>query len=128
MEVLLRGFLCVLFSTDISKMIHLQTNRLVLKWLCIQPMDEGESPWKRFYHAIFTFIQLTMNVGMFATSVVFAWENIYIDLQVVLYALFQMACSFAVIYMWIVAFLLRGKIAAFLGTLSEVYDARKHWI
>lgn len=107
-------------------MVPLQTNRLVLKWLCIQPLDEGENQWKRLYHIIFTFIQLAMNVVMFAASVVFAWKNAYNELEDVLYALFQIAASFAIIYMWIVAFLLRHKISAFLGILSKVYDARKN--
>lgn len=58
-------------------------------------------------------------------SVIYFWNNVRLDLEPSLYALFQTIGTSGVTYMCIVAFFMRHKITALLGTLSTIYDTRK---
>lgn len=106
-------------------MLPLPTNQRVLTWLCVRPMDADENQWKKLFYIAFTITFLTIDLTGLFSSIAFFLINISIDLEESLYALFQISAFLGLTYMCIVAFLLRYKITAFLGTLSQIYDARK---
>lgn len=107
------------------KMLPLPTNQRVLTWLCIRPMNTDENRWKKLFYIMFSITFVSMDLTGLFSSVAFFLINISTDLEESLYALFQISAFSGLTYMCIVAFLLRNEITAFLGTLSQIYDARK---
>lgn len=106
-------------------MLPLPTNQRVLTWLCIRPMNTDENRWKKLFYIMFSITFVSIDLTALFSSIAFFFINISIDLEESLYALFQISAFSGLTYMCIVAFLLRNEITVFLGTLSQIYDARK---
>lgn len=88
-------------------------------------MDTGESLWKKLFYVTFSLTFFSANLSGLLSSVAFFVENISTNLEESLYAFFQISAFSGLTYMCIVAFLLRSRITAFLGTLSKIYDTCK---
>lgn len=98
------------------------SNRRVLTWLCLCPFDPSTSTWKRAFFVISTIFLFASEVGAFISSIIFFVKNVSNDLEGSLYAVFQFVAFTGLIYMSIVAFILRKRINMFLGTLSTIYE------
>lgn len=100
----------------------LATNQRVLTWLCICPFDQDASIWKKSFFIILTLFLFTFEVSSWVSSIIFFVTNVSVDLENCLYAVFQIAATSGLIYMWMVAFISRKRINQFLGTLANIYD------
>lgn len=101
----------------------LATNQKVLTWLCILPIYEETSKWKKPFYIVFCILFFTIEVIALTASASFFLLNVTTNLTASIYALCQTVGSISVIYMYSAAFLLRHKIAAFLQDLQKIYDA-----
>lgn len=107
----------------------LVTTKKFLTWLCICPLDENSNKSKKLFCIAFSVIFIGNQVVAFAGSLTFFLKYVSIDLEVCLYALFQLAAEVGVMYMIIVAFIHRFKIAALFENLSKIYDESKNrWV
>lgn len=107
-------------------MIALKTNREVLRWLCVYPAEENASKWKKGIYAAFGAFILCTNSFAFGASTVYFLRNTSNDLESSLLALGQLAGCANVIYISIITFLMRRKIAACLDSLSKIYNDCKN--
>lgn len=90
--------------------------------------SSDEYGWKSMEKTVLHHVQHYLCINRFNRFVFeycILFYNISIDLEESLYALFQISAFSGLTYMCIVAFLLRNEITVFLGTLSQIYDARK---
>lgn len=108
------------------KIKPLQTNRLIMTWLCLCHEDEATSKWKKLAYII---CALTLSFAFFSMSVVsvtFVVKYFKVDLEEALYAVFQVSGYFAQIYTMISAFILRNEISGIFLKLYDIYDACKY--
>lgn len=99
------------------------TNRRVLTWCCVHPIDENTSKLKKLVYIAFTLFCLAVQVIGVTSSTVRFLNTMAIDFNESLYALFQIAAISGVIYMIGVAMLMGSKISQFFGTLEHICDA-----
>lgn len=104
----------------------LPTNRQVLTWLCICPVDV-ENQWQKPLRGLISVICLATNIGGFLSSVAFFLENYSNDLKVSLNGIYQIAVFLGMTYMYIAAFFLRKEITSFLDNLEKIYNQRKNF-
>lgn len=112
-----------LFSSEL-KMRPLSTNRQVLTWLCIYPVD-GENPGRKPLYLIISAISLITITSVLLSSAVFFFNNYSNDLKVSINAIYQMAAFFGVTYMYVNAIFMRKMFTKFLRTLEKIYEKRK---
>lgn len=103
----------------------LATNRRVLTWLCICPFDQDASIVKRTFFIILALFQFALVSSASVSSIIFFVNNLSVDLEGCLYAVFQIAAYSGLSYMWVVAFTLRKKINQSFGTLDAIYEESK---
>lgn len=106
----------------------LETNRQVLTWLCILPADETAGKFKKWICIAFSCSLITTSVCGFISSSAFMlkfWSTNLIDC---LYALFQVAANVSALYMMMIAYNLRHKVAALFDRLTEIYYASKKFV
>lgn len=108
-----------------SQIKPLAMNQRVLTWTCICPIDVNTNKRKKLLFIIFTCaIYLSIICGL-ASSYAFLVAHLSTDLEEAFYALLQITVFAGLIYVQLIAFILRHKITAFLGTLSEIYESSK---
>lgn len=103
----------------------LATIRKVLKWLCILPAREATSKHKKLIYIVFSVSILTISICGFTSSLIFIVKYFSTNLEDCLYALFQVSGNISNLYMVLIAFILRHRIAALFERLWEIYDASK---
>lgn len=106
-------------------MKSLATNQKVLTWLCICPFDRDTSNWKKSFFAILTFFLFALEFTASIAGIVFVVNNVSIDLESSLFAVYHIAAHCGLSYMFFVAFILRKGINRFLGTLEAIFEERK---
>lgn len=104
----------------------LKTNQQVLTWLCIYPIDKSSSKQMACEYIIFSWIIFTLNLCAFVSPVQFIIKFVSTDLESCVFALFQVSATANVVYMTIIAFLLREKITAIFTGLSIIYAASEN--
>lgn len=107
------------------KMNPLQTNRRVLIWLCAYPAPDSTNKWINLAQIAFTFTVFAMVMGYFIASAKFIIEYVRIDVELALYAMFQMAASIGDLYLIITAIILRHRIRDIFEGLKNIYKASK---
>lgn len=108
-----------------NKMKPLATNQRVLTWLCVCPFDLNTNLCQKAFYIISTALLFASEVGAFVSSIIFFVENISNDLEGSLYAVFQFVAFTGLIYMSIMAFILRDRINMFLESLATIYQESK---
>lgn len=103
----------------------LETNKKVLTWLSICPLDKNANWNQKLVRIAFSFVFIGNQVVAFAGSLTFFLKYVSVDLEQCLYALFQLAAEVSVMYMLTIAFVQRYKITALFDNLSKIYDASK---
>lgn len=94
----------------------LETNKQMLKWLYLYPMDKSTSVWKKLAYLSWA---LTFSGHLSAL-----WLRVC-HLEKALFELFQIFGSSNQSYMFMIAFFMRHKIADIYKHLAMIYDASK---
>lgn len=119
-----------------SEMNPLATNQRVLTWLCICPFDRDTRIWQKTLCVILTLFLFTFIFSLLVSSIVFFVQNVSIDFESCLYAVFQIAGISGLIDEWSVAFILRKRVHLLFGSLAKIYEESesdrmkkrfKHW-
>lgn len=109
-----------------DRMQPLSTNRQMLAWFCIIELPNTTRSI-RILHILFTLIVFLSNLFHVLASTYFVWKFASTDFEGVLYALYQVLGWLPIVYMMIIAFFIRHKIAARIADLLGIYDKCK-WI
>lgn len=105
----------------------LATAQVVLTWIGILSGDESTSWWKERASVIFTFFAFVSLVCGFAAGVTFIVKFISIDLESSLFGISVSLAYFSVIYVILVALLLRSQIPEIFQELSEIHAASESY-
>lgn len=100
----------------------LPLNRRVLVWLYMFPPVDGASRWNKLASMCFSSAVCITLVGCVASSVVFVFRFIAIDLEDSLYAMFPLIACSGLLYTHIVAILSRHDITKLFEKLSQIYQ------
>lgn len=101
------------------------TNHRVSIWLCICPADENTSKLKKILHRMFSGFCVISMICTFIASLIFALKNTSAKIEESLFAMLQIVTISAMIYMLVVASILRRKIANIFKSLSDICRASK---
>lgn len=94
--------------------------------MCILPADENATRRERILHIVSTIAIISIELCAFISSLVFFLKNVSIDLEVSLYAMFQMIAIFGLLYMVVPGLIMQRKMAAMFQTLSKIYDESEY--
>lgn len=100
----------------------------VLSWFCVCLTSDTKSVGSRIASITFSFSCLIANACAVAASATFFAKFVSIDLEESLYALFQITAYSQVVYIYIMAFILRHKVTAIFGNLLKIYNTSKSWL
>lgn len=100
----------------------LTTFKNILKILNLYPSDEFDVKWKR---VLFPLLMIIIFVGALIASIVFFVRFAQIDIQVSLNAVHQITGCSSVLFVEIVAVLLKHKIQPSIDNLQEIYNKCK---
>lgn len=107
-------------------MVPLAIHKRVWTWLCVYPIDESTSKWKKLVYIIFTLVILAANLSIIPASVAFAMKFVSTDLEGSLHALFQITACTGIIFAMFSGFILRHKISTIFEQLTEIYNRSKN--
>lgn len=99
-----------------------EINRRIFALLNIYSVSENASFSKKCYRFSITGIIIATEFLALIASALFIVEFVDNDLENCLYAFFQVAALFSMIYMWMVAFCLRNKIFEIFSQFQQFYD------
>lgn len=99
------------------------TNRRVMTWLSMIPVDESTSKKERIRYVAFTAIVATITSCSLCTSFLLVLFYLPIDFETCVYAIFQVAAEANVLSLLIVALVRRHHIASVFAKLSEIHSA-----
>lgn len=103
----------------------LPTQRKVLTWLCIYYSDKNESKMQKIikFSCYATFI--LSFISCITGSLMYYNKFASINLEESLFALYQIVAQSAILYMFLIAFLLKRQITGIFDELSTIYKASK---
>lgn len=122
-ELLFFVLILVIFSSQKIyswEMQPLITNRKVLMWLNLCSTDKTIVEWKGVINIIFTLISVFVTLFLIA-STVFFWKNISTDLELSLFALYQIPPTLGALYESAVMFFSKHKVHTIFEQLSAIY-------
>lgn len=90
----------------------LQTNKRVLQWLRVCPLDEKSNKLKEWACVAFALFVLTSNLAGVISSAAFIWKFVSISLGSSLYAFLQVVGGTSATYISVIAFIMRHEITA----------------
>lgn len=97
----------------------LRTTQQVLIWYCICTKVSKKR------HIIFSVVCLLANMNAVLASVTFFLNFVSVNLELSLYALFQISAYSNVVYSYIIAFILRNRVPAIFDGLAAIYHQCK---
>lgn len=97
----------------------LELNRHIFAWLCICP---DTSPAVRRFRTWITGGIIVVECLAGFVSVLFFIKNLTTDFKNCIFAIFQVAALFGVVYMWFVGYMLREKINEIFSMFQQIYD------
>lgn len=96
-----------------------------MTWISFHPAVEGTSTWKKLtYIALLLSIFIVMII-LVVGSVLFIIEYVISDLELALFAVFQVDACVAILYYSIVLLLSRHRLVAIFENLAKIYRLRK---
>lgn len=101
----------------------LESIRKILEKLCMHSLADNESQCEKLMRILFSSILFSLILSILVSSAVFISKSA--DLEDKLYGLFQSCGSLVADYSFIVAVLLRRKIAIIFENLTKFYDECK---
>lgn len=103
----------------------LKTNLVVLKLLCMYPVDSKTGVLTRVAFITFTTITLAVLAITDIGSAVFFWKHLSIDLIKALQGMAQAILVFNALYTCLILFYARHQVKAMLDKLTDIYNASK---
>lgn len=110
-----------------SKMTPLETNRRILTWLCIYPVNENASEQHKILRSLFGIGVFVANLMVFIVSIVFLVKFASTDIEEALFSVIQLAGTGNILYVSIIIFIVRHKIVGLFKSLDKIYEERKIW-
>lgn len=104
------------------------TNKQALIWLNIYPIDGKSNKMKKQLCFILFILNVLMHIITITGSFAFFLKFVKIDFEVSLFGFYQFIVLLTILYVLIVAFILRFKIEKIFNNLSEIYNACKYTI
>lgn len=101
----------------------LQTNRLVLTWIYLYPVQDVW--WKQLLRIMLGLSAFLVMVANLTMGAVYFYLFVSTDLESAVFALFHIVACSSISYEMICAFYLRHKMPALFDELSFIYDSRK---
>lgn len=93
-----------------------------LTWLCVYPLDDTSNNGAKLACIGFSSFIFGIIFCQLPASVAFAIKFQSIDLELFLYAIYQVIAWSPMVYMFIIALSFRHKITAIIIGLSKIYD------
>ena len=103
----------------------MSTNRRVMTWLCAYSAPESTNKWTNVAHIAFTLAVCVVVIEDLVGSAKFVNEYVRIDLEITLYAMFQMTAVIGLLYMIISSIVLRHRFRNIFESLKIIYKASK---
>lgn len=97
-------------------------NKIIFSWLCLCPDGNESSILIRLSKILTCGGVLAIEFLTFISSILFIIYNLQVNIEACLYALFQVAALFSVLYMWVVAFILRNNVAETFWKFQKIHD------
>lgn len=104
------------------------TNKRVLQWLCVYPLDENSNKLMKLACVVFALCVFISQLAAVISSAVFFLTFMSTDLELALFALFQVAACAAVTYVAVIAFVMRKEITTTIDQLSGIYSECKNLV
>lgn len=101
----------------------LETNQRVLRWFCILPSHEPASKWQKIVYITLTPTTIIAMVSIVTASAFFLLKYISIDLEMALYALFQISTCGSLLYACVVVFYSKHRIPIVFDHLADIYHS-----
>lgn len=117
-----KTFLNIELKKIFVKMKPLVTNYRVLTWLCVCPPEESINRRRKLVYIPLISSILIGNIFFVWTSIVFFTKTVSVNLEASLFSLLQILAFSNIIYLIIVASILRRQIAGLFSGLSRIYD------
>lgn len=106
-------------------MTPLETNRLILTWLCVYPADENATELHKILRLLFGIGVFVANLLVFIASIVFLVKFASIDIEEALFSVIQLAGTSNIIYVSVIIFVVRHKFVGLFKSLDKIYEQRK---
>lgn len=101
------------------------TNRRVMTWLSMSPVDVSTSKKQRMIYIAFTLVVTAITSCSLTSSFLSVLYYRSIDFETCVYAIFQVAAEAAVLNLIVIALYKRNRITLFCTNLSGIYNASK---
>lgn len=118
--------LCVFFCFW-HKMEPLDLNKRVFQCLNIYPVAKQLMNSTKYLHPLIAIGMIIIECAALMASILFIFFYLKSDIEKCLYALFQVAALFSVIYMWIVGYILRNTMVEIFTKFQKIYDSSIRW-
>lgn len=106
-------------------MTPLETNRLILTWLCVYPADKNVTEQYKTLRLLFGIGVFVANLLVFIASIVFLVKFASIDIEEALFTLIQLAGTLNILYVSVIIFVVRHKVVGLFKSLDKIYEQRK---
>lgn len=104
------------------------TNKRVLQWLYVYPLNANASKWMKWACVVFALFVFTSLLVSLISSAVFFWKFVSNDLELALFALYQVAGAGSVGYVVLIAFIMRKEITTTIDQLPDIYSVCKNLV
>lgn len=104
----------------------LSTAQQMQTWLCLYPHDEASSIWEIRTHIAFAFTINAIQLFGISAGITFVLRFISINFEISLFGCMVCLNHSSVVYMNLVAFIMRNKIYVIFGDLLEIYKECKN--
>lgn len=104
----------------------LATNKRVLTWLNVYPLEETASKREKFLYNALSVIILSLELATIVGSVLFILKYWSVNLEDAFFAFFQIDLMINFFYLTAVAYIQRQKISDLFKTLTEICNARNN--
>lgn len=102
----------------------LSTNKLIMEWLCMLPAEESSTQKQRVMNYLTALFTLTFNTSCAAANATYFWMNLN-NMNQSLFSLFGVLGCCDIVYVEIMAFILRYKMASIYQQLTDIYKLGK---
>lgn len=120
-----RDFVKFWIYSCFSKMTPLKANQRVLMWLCVCPVDETTTIWKKSACVALATLTIIAMISYDLGSLFYFFKFVSADLEKSLYALGQFTPTFSVLYSFLIMLYSKDKLNLIFANLSAIYRACK---
>lgn len=104
----------------------METNQKMLTMLSVLPSDRATGKWKRVLNIIFPAAVLIAHLCAIVASALFFEKFVSEDLDRAIFAILQIGGHLNMVYMLVIALILRHRINGIFGSLTAIYKTREH--